>query len=129
MSVDLRATSSMDWLRRKFSKSVYIEQFLDISNDDLHATIAETCDDVVETYLLKVTADLIAFLEEHHATIESFGKLDDEALAETLAGSDDELAVRIRSLRDTSDILYALEGADLEDALDQEREALEEELA
>ncbi|MEM6408840.1 MAG: dynamin family protein [Pseudomonadota bacterium] len=116
MSVDLRAKSSMDWLRRRLSKSVYIDQFLEISNDDLHATISETCDDVVETYLVKITADLRAFLEEHHTTIESFGKLDQDALSETLAGSDDELSTRIRSLRDTSDILFALEGADLEDA-------------
>ncbi|MEM7469952.1 MAG: dynamin family protein [Pseudomonadota bacterium] len=119
MSVDLRARGSMDWLRRKLDKSVYLEQFREISNDDLHTTISETCDDVVETYLVKITTDLLSFLEEHKTTIESFGKLNDAALSESLSGTDGELAERIRSLRDSSDILFALEGADLEDVIDQ----------
>ncbi len=119
MSIDLRSTGSMDWFRRKFNKSVYIDQFREISNEDLHSTIKETCEDVVESYLLKVSGDLVAFLEEHQNTIESFGKLNKEELNEKLATTDDELATRIRSLRDTSDILFALEGSDLEDAIEQ----------
>ena len=120
MSMDLRASSSLEWLRRKLDKSVYLEQFDSILNEDLLQTIEETCEDIIENYLANVSRDLLGFFDEHGKTIEACGKPDADRLGailrDTGAGGS-ELSSRIATLRDASDILHALEGADLDDIL------------
>lgn len=120
MSIDMRASSSLEWLRRKLDKSVYLDQFDAISNGDLVQTVEETCDDIIETYLSGLSAELIAFLKEHMQTIEAFGKPDADRLGNIMreiSADDATLATRIQTLRDAADILHALEEADFDEPL------------
>lgn len=120
MSIDLRANSSLEWLRQKLDKSVYVEQFEAISSADLVQTVEETCNEIIETYLSDIGADLMNFLQEHSDTIEAFLKPNAGLPEDVLkgAGSDQTpLATRINTLRDAADILHALEGADTDDIL------------
>lgn len=120
MSIDLRANSSLEWLRQKLDKSVYLEQFEAISSADLIQTVDETCDDIIETYLSKVGADLMNFIKEHGETIEAFLKPNADLLDDLLKGAESDqtpLATRLNTLRDAGDILHALEGADTDDIL------------
>ncbi len=120
MSIDLRANSSLEWLRRKLDKSVYIEQFNAISNADLAQTVEETCEQIVETYIAGVGADLMNFLREHAQTIEALGTPDADRLEAIINNGENDgttLSARLEMLRDVSDILHALEGADADDIL------------
>lgn len=121
MSIDLRASSSLEWLRQRLDKSVYLEQFSSIAQDDLQQTVSETCDDIVDGYIEATGNEIVAFLDEHKETISSFSKMNEKSIEERLASikTDDlGLASRVQTLRDASDVLHALEGADLDDIMD-----------
>lgn len=112
MSVDMRASNSFDWLRRKFDKSVYLTQFESIANEDLQATVSEMCDETIVGYLDRVGEMLTGFLDAHIKTIKSFGEGGHDDFAEhlnDLRSDDDGLRARLGALRDAIDILLTLE--------------------
>lgn len=112
MSVDLRASSSFEWLRRKLDKSVYLDQFEAIANEDMRSSAEEICDINIAEYLRLVAESLTEFLDEHSKTIRSFGAKGREEMRAQLGemqDTDGGLVDRLSALRDGSDILLALE--------------------
>ncbi len=121
MSIDLRASSSFDWLRRKLDKSVYLSQFEAIATDDMRSTIDEICAETIELHLGNVGDSMQEFLREHFVTIKSLSQQGDDALEaqlEDLRSTDIETAKRMKALRDASDVLLTLEAAFLDDEPD-----------
>ncbi|MEM8978689.1 MAG: dynamin family protein [Pseudomonadota bacterium] len=119
MSIDLRAGSSIEWIKRKLDKSVYVKQFEDITKQDFRTNVDETCADNVEVYMDLVGSELLNFLDDHRRTIEGFKDFNDGSMDEQLSkilNTDGELLGRLRTLRDTSDVLYALETAETDEA-------------
>lgn len=118
MSIDMRASGSLDWLRRKLDKSVYLDQFEATLNADTRAVVTEACDEGISQYLALVQTELQKHIDQHRATIEAFGQTGNDAfqawLKEVIEGGSD-MALRCAALRETGDILYALDNALLGD--------------
>jgi len=114
MSVDLRASNSIEWLKRKLNKSTYIKQFTDIANADLRSTVEEICKDNIDKFLAGVRSDLATFFDEHQRTINSLPKITAADIEEKLKDVDPanaELHGRMANLRDALATLQFLEGA------------------
>lgn len=112
MSIDLRASSSLEWLRRKLDKSIYLEQLGAIASDDMRSTVAETCEGAIEPFFVRVAEEVIALLDTHRETIAAFAKTGDAALENRLKDileTEDDLPARLMTLRANSDLLHALE--------------------
>jgi len=108
----MRASSSLEWLRRKLDKSIYLDQLEAIVSADLQQTVGETCTDIIEPFVKRTNDDLLSFIDEHCTTIAAFshenqGKLD--VLLNDLQSSDVSLVSRAEALRAASDILDDLE--------------------
>lgn len=111
MSIDLRASNSLEWLRRKLDKSVYLTQFSDIAKQDLKATVDETCSETIDRYLDRAVASLQQFFEEHRQTIEKLPNISAEDIADELQGvhADTGFSPRINILRGVSQDLLRLD--------------------
>ncbi len=112
MSIDMRASSSIEWLRRKLDKSVYLEQFEAIATDDLRHTVNETCQDNIDNYIDLLLSDFMAIFDEHIASVEALSKMDEKSISERLEQSGDTsegLPARVASLRSANAQLHALE--------------------
>lgn len=119
MSIDMRASNSLEWLRRKLDKSVYLKQFDAIAKEDLLETIAETCDVTIDKYLEEVSAGILAFLDEHAQTIENLGKQDLEQHgdgADSKTSDKSEKTNRAATLTAINDALDGLEWVQSDDA-------------
>jgi len=130
MSIDMRASGSLDWLRRKLDKSIYLEQFEATLNADTRAVVTESCRDGISQYLSQVQAEFEQYIDQHRATIKAFGQTGNDTfqtwLKDAIDGGND-MALRCATLRETGDILYALDvtllGSDSEAAAPKELEA------
>lgn len=112
MSIDLRASSSLEWLRRKLDKSIYIEQFEATLSEDSKTVVTEACQEGIYDYFVNVQEQFELLLDEHFETIDGIRKTGEEALETRLKevlGQDQELTTRLSTLRDVGDILHALE--------------------
>ncbi|MEM6939105.1 MAG: dynamin family protein [Pseudomonadota bacterium] len=118
MSIDMRASSSLEWLRRKLDKAIYSEQLASIASADLRSTVHEICADAVEPYFEKTTQAFQDLLKDHRETISALARTGDASLQSKLKDlleKGDDISSRLMTLNATSDILHALENASLED--------------
>jgi len=111
MNIDLRASNSFEWLKRKFNKSIYLDEFDAIAKEDLRSTVEETCEQNIEEYLDSILMDFSHFFDSHTTTIKSLKGIsgsDAAAKLEDVQGGGD-IPTRINSLRNAFGVLQELE--------------------
>lgn len=111
MSVDMRASSSIEWLRRKLDSSAYLTQFSDIAQADLQMTLDETCGQNIDAYLNEAKAGINDFFDEHKRTIEALPNINEQDLGQGLNGmkADTGLMSRISVLQTVDKVLRPFE--------------------
>jgi len=112
MNIDLRASGSFDWLRRKLDTSVYLDQFEATIKADVSTVVPEACAEGVTGYFKAVQEEFDNLLNGHCETISAFAGKGEEHLQKKLMeiiDNDEEMSLRLMALNKVSDILYALE--------------------
>ncbi len=112
MNVDMRASSSFEWLKRKFDKSIFLNQFKEIANDDFKNIVEEICNTSVVEYMEGISGAFETLVAEHAKTIDGLAKTGKAALhtkLQEIVNAENEIAVRLETLQSCADILHALE--------------------
>lgn len=111
MNIDLRASNSLEWFRRRFDKSIYLDQLAATIAEDSRTVVVEACEDGITDYLADARTAFATVIDGHLETLGGIAKMGSDSLEvriREMMTQDQDLANRLATLCEVGDVLQGM---------------------